>query len=390
MRLRPYYLLIAVSLSSLLLNNASCARSAPESSFRWAERLLTESRAVPGSSYVYDYDWSEAAEAFQSILRKYGPIPRACIGLARSQMLLGNYDGAVDSCRRALALWPRWNVAQREIETAQQCVGMAADARKLMGERNILQVEKYPVNARIQLWLVLSAKVTYDTERQRDSNSNVRLTLVRADQLRFDVLWRSDPLGPGYTDGQFDYVHLYVADLTGDGSPEALITEGQVGAWWEPSHLDVFGVSGKGMVHELGVSSQEPLTIEDIDGDGSYEVRNYRFVGFTMFHGDEPIWFDVFAYRNGTYQMADGDFRWMYHDLAATIRRKLLLHPEDYELWERQGRLCEMLRRPQAARRAYWQAESLLKSAIDEETNADFRAELSRLLRDVRARTRAL
>ena len=337
---------LSTLLALMLLSLPACChtRAVPEAAFRWAERQLRQAAAFPSNLYDCDQGAESAAQAFRSIISKYGPTPRAYVGIARSQALAGDYSGAVRNCRAALALSPKSVSVERELRIAKENEYVAARAAALLEKRSIIRVVRYRVDTRQRLWLVLASRKSFDTDRQIDIHSDVCLALLDMNPRNPSVVWRSRALGPGYTRGRFDYLQLYLLDLTGDKIPEALVTETQVGAWWNPSHLDVFAFKASGVSHLLGVSSEEPPTIADLNGDGRYEVRNYRFIGTTMCHGEDPLWFDVHAYKDGTYQLANGDFPHQYRKLAGEMRKQLALHPDDRELRHYLGRLRKFQR----------------------------------------------
>lgn len=216
----------------------------------------------------------------------------------------------------------------------------------LIKGHTVIQTLKYPIDGQKNLWLVLSSKLVYDNERQINSNTDVRLSLLRISSTGSRILWQSKPLGPGYTQGHFDEARLYIRDITGDKIPEAVITETQVGAWWQPSHLDVFSQNGLQMVHKLGISSDEPLSIKDINGDGRYEISTYQFIGTTLAHSDQPLWFDIYEYKDGNYHIANTHFPGQYGELAAQIRKQLKLHLNDKELMKYNSEINRILQKP--------------------------------------------
>ena len=301
--------------------------------------------AFPECSYQYDGGPEVALHAFGSILRKYGPDCRAYVGLARAQMLVGDYDLAAQSCRKALAMCPDSCAARLVLATAEQTADVVRVFGRSMNGRKIGQAIRYAVGGKKNAWLVLSSRVIYENDRQIDTHTDARLSLLRMDGHRLTTVWQSRALGPGYTQGRFDYIRLHVLDLTGDRVPEALVTETQIGASWQPSHLDVFGRRGQEMVHELGVSSDEPLSIGDLNGDRRYEISSYRFIGDTLSHSQQPLWFDIYAFKHGCYQQANGDFPRQYRPLAAAIRQLLALHPNDAGLLGYRKRIGAMHRR---------------------------------------------
>lgn len=386
--MRTSTVLVCLALISIFIPVS--ARSVPESSFRWAERILAQASTPPTSpdyTWTYRLDCIDAEQAFTEVLRKYGPNGRAYLGLGRSQMLLGKYPQAVQSFEQAVRLSPS-SQAKQGLSDVQTLASVAEWARE--DGKSVLQVVRYPVPGDEAYWLVLSARV----EKRPDLwplHSDARLMLVGGLPGQLRRVWTSEILGyPGNTDGEFDDLGVHVVEMTGGGTPEVVIPELFIGGSWAPSHLDVFAWQNGQIVKVLGASSHIPLDVKDLNHDGAYEAITYTAIGWDLSHAEQPRWPDVYAWKRDHYELANGDFPSEYAGMYRDIRDALSRHPTDRELLAYMGDVYRIRHQPHSALRTYRRAEKVLDEWIKDEEDAELRAYFTNRLRYVRQRISSL
>ena len=368
----------------------NAAGPVPTSSLRWAEGLLHRSSSPP-TSWLYDpmtrVCLRDAEYAFWRIVTNYDPSARACAGLARCQELQGKYEKAVRSFELAGPLGPS---THKELEEARLCVRLKSVASaQLPEEHTVLRVLRCPDQA--NHWLVLSSRLQKD-DQNWPTYSDVRLTLFKGELELPRKLWQSAALGfPGNSDGRFNDLQAYILDLNGDGVQEVVIPEVAQGAWWSPSHIDIFAFRDGRMEKLLGASAYFPVDLRDLNNDGSYEVIvKTAYVGWGLATAEMPVWFDIYAYKDGYYQLADWRFPRQYDEPCRKMRAALAKHPRDYGLLKYYGAALRFRGRPRAALRAYRQAERELATTLDQADTAETRRLLSRDMADIRRRIQSI
>ena len=353
----------------LLLQGAPVqARRTPERSYRWAERMLfrsTDPATALASRTVYPrLRIRGAANAFQHVLATYGPSTRAYLGLAEAEMASGEPGRAVKALEEAVKLSPGSRSARHELHEAREATSIKALAGQHMPEgQSVLEVARYPVEGHRDLWLVLSGKLVWSKEGRLIQSTDSRLTLFRNSVGSLRKVSES-VLGPGYTHGYFNEIQLYGFDLTGDRQLDAVVVETMIGASWSPSHLDAFTWRGGRMIKLLGVQGHEPICVRDLNHDGRYEAMNSYAIGVTMCHADQPRWRDVFAYRNGGYQLADWVFPGEYRHWVRDLRHTLRDYPKDPVIWKYLGITYDILGHRGSANRAFARARELFLAGV--------------------------
>lgn len=339
----------------------------PEASIKWAEEWLARAEFDRQSSQPYPTQWTlrEAEKGFSNILTKYGiDDGRAWAGLARSQAGLGKYDKSVNSYKKALSILPGHQNLRKELDTVikQQAIAKSVSTQLPEGEE-ALQAVPYPVPGEKNLWAVLTGKVVWDREQLSwPGISNCRLTLFRGEPQSLKELWNiriSGHLGSE----DFNFVYLHIKDITGDDIPEMVLPEVIIGGSWVPSHIDIFTWRSGGVIKLLGASSDMPVKVKDLDHNGTYEVIAEHAIGLSLAHYEQPRWLYTYAYKDGTYQLAEKDFPEVYRDLNKEVRARLKEYPDDYELLFYLGRLYEIQRKPKAALNAYYKAEANISAS---------------------------
>lgn len=346
--------IIALAFIFAVFGSVSVPAKAPEASIRWAEGLLQgESNCQHKNEWTYPTRrrLSEAEQAFQQVLTKYGPDIRTYLGLGSAQMQLGKYAQAVQSFKRALSLDPKSVSVKSKLNDALKLGLIAKSAGKLLPPSHVvLRVMPYSVAKGADYWLVLSAKGSILKTAEDYLGASItdsRLTLFKGSPSNLTQVWQSGILkrGDGLAD-EFNDVQLNLKDLTGDGIPEAVVSEITYGGSWIPSHLDIFGLSDGNIISLLGVSSDFPLCVIDFDGDGRYEVMRQHAIGEEPAHYEQPVWVDIYAYNGRTYKLANSEFPEEFREVYKQIQTALKKYPDDPELLRYQETVRRILRLP--------------------------------------------
>jgi tetratricopeptide (TPR) repeat protein len=330
---------IATILVVLLSIIGPAGASAPVKSIMWAEKLQRYADRPPtewGMEYWIQVDKEAALEAFQSVVSKYGPDGRAYAGLARCQTELGYYRNALQSYKAAQRLLPGHKSTRHEILNVQEYLHVADFVKgHIPKDSTVLQVKRWSVDRNQHFWACLSSvKKKWDFGGSWQY-SNIRLTIVNKQNGKFRLFWQSDKLGSGalgtdYND--FNVVGLLVINLSGEGLPQIMIQKTITGASAAPTHLDIFAWRNGRIIKLIGVSSELPFTYHDFNHDDCIEICGYHTIGYGLAHAEQPYWKDIYAYKSGYYQLANGDFPKQYKDLSCEIRQALKKYPSDWEL----------------------------------------------------------
>lgn len=310
--------------------------AAPLKSILWAEKLQRYGNRPPtewGMGYWIQMDQEVALRAFQRIISKYGPDGRAYAGLARCQTELGDYRNALQSYRASQRLLPGHKAIRNEIGRIQEYLRVADYLKShISKDSTVLQVKRWPVDQNQQLWACLSAiKKPFDDYGWWEY-SNIRLTIVSKQNGNFRLFWQSDKLGSSAFDSDFNVVGLLVINLSGEKLPQIMIQKTIIGASAAPTHLDIFALRTGRIIKLIGASSELPFTYHDFDHNGRIEICGYHTIGYELCHAEQPYWTDVYSYKNGCYQLANGDFPKQYKELSREIRQALKKYPSDWEL----------------------------------------------------------
>ncbi len=120
-------------------------------------------------------------------------------------------------------------------------------------------------------------------------------------------------------------------DLNGDGLKEILLLVGGYGNCWGCTHIELFHLS-QGQLKEVSVEVSGGVVtkrVEDIDGDGKFEVIGldtrweWGFESARLCHGCSPSVAVVFAWENGKYVEASRRFPKFYYGRIEELEKKL-------------------------------------------------------------------
>src|SRR5207249_12157704 len=103
----------------------------------------------------------------------------------------------------------------------------------------------------------------------------------------------------------------------------------------------------------------------------------------------QPRWGDIYAWKRGRYVLADEDFPGQFRGWERQLRGVLHCYPNDPEIHEYLGIVCEIEGRPRAALAAYRSALFLYRSSSTSSDAAWFRSRLNAVgarIAEVRAR----
>ncbi|MHB1456078.1 MAG: tetratricopeptide repeat protein [Armatimonadota bacterium] len=388
--------LLSFIISFFIMSAADCV-PVPEASIQWAERLVarTSLKNYRSSECLPQLDLRDAEQGFIGILSKYGSDNgRVWARLADCQTRLGKYDKAVKSYNHALVLLPGHETFRRKLTVAERQLSVTQAALPLLPPgKTILQTLPCAVPSATDLWVVLSATLIEDKEKTWSwpTYTDCQITILKGKPDSLRRLWHSDVLGSrGYTDGEFNAIYLYVEDVTGDSVPDLVILETYIGGSWIPSHIDIFTWRVNSLHHLLGAVSDYAPICKDLDNNSKIEVMIQHAVGCGLSHAEQPIWIDIYAFRNGTFQPANAYFPNKYHNLYWYIRRKLREIPDDYELQYYLGRIYEIQHKSQNALKIYKKAEhnAVEESKIVRSEFPDHR--ISNTLQNIRDRIRKI
>ncbi len=370
------------------------AATVPASSLKHAENMLKTSSLPPN-----DPDWPglprlalrQTMDAFQGIITKYGPNGRVFLDMSNVAMQEGDYLAALRLAEQAQPLLKSRSVTQRALEDAGLHMQIDdAASTKLPKDQFILRVMSLSAPGQRNLWVVLSAKQGSPVG-DYPTYSNVLLSLFRGTQQNLTRVWRSDPLGyPGYTNGVYNDLQLYLVDMNHDGTPEAVIPMSSIGADWLPSYIDVYSLRAGRLVNILGANSEFPARITDLNHDQTYEVLTSHSIGWNIPRVAMPQWEDIYAYKNGAYRISNGDFAGEYKDTITQIRSALKSYPNDFELHQYLGMAYQIRGDKKGALAEYRTALTLGRNVLASEQDPQRSARVQRELDELQERITAL
>lgn len=135
--------------------------------------------------------------------------------------------------------------------------------------------------------------------------------------------------------------------------------------------MEIFTL-GKGvLINSFGVESNWPIWIQDINHDGRCEIGTYHEIGETMDHASQPVWMDIYAYKNGKYQLADADFPSEFRGWPVQLKQALHAHPGDPDILRHLGEAYAILGERRRALTSYDEAVVASRKAIHSETDSE-------------------
>ena len=356
-----------------------------------AEGLPAKGREESGLRYHVGYDLVGAFRAAAS-----RDPARAYTGLGRCQALLGDYEQAASSFRKALETDPGYGVAKGWLLEAYGLAQVAqATLSQLPKGSRVIRIEPLPGDRllpRSELrWVMLSAKQITTGEGPPYFDvafDNARLSVVLQKGNGPPQIQQSVELNDTWFSNTANALQLYVLD---EMPPKVIAEAVMIGASWSPAHIDAFAWREGKLIKLLALTSDEPMWIQDLKGDGCHEIGDFHAVGDEMSHAEQPRWTNVYAYQDGRYQIANGDFPQEFTALTSEIRETLGRYPGDYELLKYLGVCYEIAGDRTAALDAYREAESrLVARGLPELEGGAWGAPDTWEMADIRSRIRRL
>lgn len=347
---------------------------------------------LPGRKVDASSDLAEQEGALARLVRqpRSERLLNAWLGLGLLRQRLGRYPEAEAAYRQAARLAPTCVAASEGAEKAARAVGVVARvARMLPAGVRVRAVAPLRTVGKRETW----AAVYY---QPKDPQTGESYAWVRAGLYAVrpkGVVLLAPPLelrDPRFERG-FRDVRVFVHDLTGDKQPELVVELSSMGASWDPSYLLVLSPQASGWKRLLGLTSSEPLWLEDLDGDGKYEAGNSHEIGSDMSHAEQPRWTDVYAFEGDRYVLANRRFPQEFRGWPQALHEVLKAHPEDWEILDYLGRTSEILGQPEQALDYYRRSAKALPPVIAQAADSpDYRAELLGRLGALRKRVAAL
>ncbi len=390
MKARTVSLTLLAAIVGLSGSFAQAAKQVPESSFRWAEKLLARASNPITSQWTETaFGLSDAEEAFQQILHKYGPSLRANNGLARCRMSRGHYTQAISAYRKSLAVSSNQNTIRAELQTAlitQQIAKLAI--HELPKGHTLVSINRFPQQNQQDMWVALSARVVLPKKDEWGGwtfpsymDTCISVFLQDGSHLKKPCDFQKI----GYQDEYID-VHLLLHDMNHDGTKEIIVHQIASGGDHTPSHMNVFKWENQQLHKLFGGFSQNPYLIKDINRDGKYEIVDDHMIGGYMCVADMPHWANIYAYKNGTFQLANGDYPSEFTKIQEYMQQLLREFPRDTELLEYLGTTYEIQKRPSLAIQSYRKAIQVYRHDLNADRDPVGRAKIQEDINELHQR----
>ncbi len=386
---------IAVTTILICCSSLVCqAKPIPVSSLRWAENLLARaSNPINNQWTITTFELSDAEEAFQQILYKYGRSSRAYNGLARCRMNRSHYTQAITAYRKSLELSPDKNMIYAELQTAlltQQVAKLAVP--DLPNGHMLVSINRYPLPNQPNMWVVLSARVVLPKKDEwggwtEPSYMDTCISVFMQDGSHLKKLCDFQKIG--YQEDYID-VHLLLHDMNHDGTKEIIVHLIASGGDHTPSYMNVFIWKNQQLHKVFGGFSDNPYLIKDINHDGRYEIIDDHMIGDYMCVADMPHWANIYAYKNGTFQLANGDYPSEFTTIQEYMKELLREFPRDTDLLEYLGTTYEIQKYPSLAIRSYRKAMQVYRHELNAERDPAGRARIQADINTIHQRIRRL
>lgn len=160
--------------------------------------------------------------------------------------------------------------------------------------------------------------------------------------------------------GTANALQLYVLD---EAPPKVIVEAVMIGAGWTPSNVAAFAWAHTKLVDVLSVFSNEPVWVQDLDGDGQREIGGVRLIGLGVAISDMPRWPDIYAYEGGEYVLDSRRFPRAFGEAGRQIQYQVGRHPNDFELLKYLGIYYEIAGDRSKALNAYQRAATMLEAS---------------------------
>ena len=344
---------------------------------------------IPTLAYDPLYGVDDAVRTLERLVRQPGPaLPGAWIGLAELRRRLGRYEESIEAYRTTVRLAPGRKEARQGLAQALAASAAACAIRpRLPAGLELMAVAPAETGADPSRWYAAYASVPDQQAEPRIGRVVVALYRRNAEGYR--------QVGPAVRVGDPRFgeggrvAGAFPGDLTGDGVPDLAMEVANEGASWAPSSLTLLTVQNGRLKTLLIATGSAPLWLDDLDHNGSYEVRNEYEIGVSMSHALQPRWNDVYAFDGDRYQLANRRFPEAFREWPEILNKSLVDSPGDAEILVYLGRTYEILCREKEARAAYARAEEALRDEL-QGADGEYEKQCRIRLREVRSRLRAL
>ncbi len=300
-----------------------------------AEKQLAENPDAPpivGQRYAVHYELDEIKDKFSDIISKYGDIDRAYIGLGQCELQLGEYELSAAAWKRAESLSSHNSTAYQGLNEVLHLIKVKdALTRQLPRGQVVTNLRLFQPSSAKRYWAVIHGVIDHSYEEWNHVN-DMRLTLF-SDLPECRQVGESFALKDSrFGDLPFHDIDIYSLDITADGVPDVVIQEVSPGGDWTPSQMEGFAWRNGHLEKILQVLSSEMLSLEDINHDGTYQVRNNYEIGESMCHAEQPRWSDVYAYKNGQFVLANKNYPKAFDRWPGELRETLKKYPDDQNI----------------------------------------------------------
>lgn len=307
----------------------------------------------------------------------------------------GEYESALNSFDQALKLLPGSPEAEEGRKHTRELMALAHKFSAQVPEGRVLvEADEFDGPDKRPMWAVLTASPRLGGIWQT-LYQDVHLSVLRDGSHGLRRVWASAELHDPRFDDHEGFIGLaqYVVALKPDGAQGLALVVDSLGGSCSPSHAKVFEWREHALVETFSLDSEHRVRVEDLNGDGLWEIINCYSVGCHMCHGKAPLWEDVYAYKGGRYTLANRDFPEEFAGTAHELRTTLREFPDDPDIMRHLGIVHEIEGRPSDALQAYRSAIRAYESTISrwqEEQWLDSVEVLERELADTKARVKRL
>lgn len=310
-----------------------------------------------------------AIEAAEALLAKYGPKPETYRLLGSAQMARGHYADAAAAFHAGSKLSPDFSA---DVSRAEAALNVAREFEMKVPGRTVIHAKRLSRQGR-DVWVVVHGRTSSATAV--NVSNPLPTSIPNDDPFMIDdprlTVWadgKATYTSPTMTRGDFDdssinEISLYIADLDGNGTEEAVVSSVFYGASWTPSALLVVSQSGGKWTTLKPIRTHEPGWIQDIDRDGHVELGGVNVVGREMSHSAQPRWPEIYRFDKGNIKRCDSRFPARYGDMGREMPPLSKEYPNDFEILAYRGRLARILGRMSEARRFEVQALAALARA---------------------------
>ena len=336
-------------------------------------RLANRYRALP--SVRETMPQNEAADAKQEIseaIRKHGPKPGLMQAMSLLNEFLGRYNEAYDFAKQGL-------MHESVLEKLQNRYQVASLLRDKLYPDEALLVEPLRLHRDGSVWAVVIGQAFLKSDRLYTADYRVN----RQSKEFYDDYAHDSEVRSGYklaiyqtqngslkmltqsfiadVPDRLSETPIYVTDLDGDGSEEAIVSCIYLGASWMPTTYAVAGrYKGKWEIHQSDTFELSGY-MADVDKDGSIEIIGQQNIG-DLGHSSQPRYPVAYRWERGKLVNADAHIRPRLRRFLVECVEAERKSNDDVELLGCQARALRVLGRNKEAIAYYRRAAKLDKA----------------------------